>query len=282
VHGDPVAAEVFARRALAEGPTAGGALASAYTTLSLCAAIDGNNEGALEVLAEGQRTMRELGFGTSHGDAYFESLIATREAALGNQVAARAHATEAVRLAREAQFPMRLTQALTTFARVLYHDDPDTAERALDEVFALGPEAGSPTMVGWALSIRAEFRAAAGDTRGALVLLHQALAAMGDDTTTLSVVRIAAVATTVFADLSEPETAAVLAGAATAGHYARLRLDAHEQTDADLTGAVERLRATFDADAYDTAVAYGAAMSSDDLLRFLRRAIDDALATGHD
>jgi len=34
--------------------------------------------------------------------------------------------------------------------------------------------------------------------------------------------------------------------------------------------------------AYDTAVAHGAAMSSDDLLRLLRRAIDDALATGHD
>jgi hypothetical protein len=44
----------------------------------------------------------------------------------------------------------------------------------------------------------------------------------------------------------------------------------------------EHLRATLGADAYDTAAARGAAMSSDDLFRLLLRATDDALAAAHE
>jgi predicted ATPase/class 3 adenylate cyclase len=283
LRGDAVTAETLARRALAEGPTAGGALAIAYSTLSLCVGIDGDNERAIEVLVEGQQTMRQLGFGTYHNDAFFESLIATAEAARGDAVAARTHATEAVRLARQAQLPMRLAHALTTLARVCHRDDPDAAERALDEVLAMEPEATETWMLGWALSVRAEFRVAAGDTLSALTLLKDALEMLGDDATFLTAVRTACLGVTIFAAQGEPETAAALAGAAIGGHHARLlsyTLDPAMRIDVGQTN--EHLRATLGADAYDTAAARGAAMSSDDLFRLLLRATDDALAAAHE
>jgi hypothetical protein len=49
-----------------------------------------------------------------------------------------------------------------------------------------------------------------------------------------------------------------------------------------LDRAIEHLRDTLGVDAYDTAAARGASMSSDDLLRFLRRATDDSLAAAHE
>src|SRR5262249_11897689 len=47
LRGDPVSAEALARRALADGPTNLGAVAVAYTTLSLCAGIAGGPERQL-------------------------------------------------------------------------------------------------------------------------------------------------------------------------------------------------------------------------------------------
>jgi tetratricopeptide (TPR) repeat protein len=281
VRGDMVAAEALARRALAEGPTAGGALVGAYTTLSICAAIDGEHERALEVLLEGKRAMKQLGFDTFHNDAYFEFLIANVENARGDSDAAKLHATEAVRLARQAHLPMRLAQALTGYARV-HHDDPKAAEQALDEVIDMAPETIGALMLGWALSARAELCVTAGDAAGAVALFHRALVAYGDDVPVLSIIRIAAHGVTIFAALAEPVTAAILAGAVTVGHNARLmRYMFDEQTRTDLDRTVERLRATLGADAYDTAAAHGAAMSTDDLHRFLRRVVDDALAISH-
>jgi hypothetical protein len=226
--------------------------------------------------------MRQLGFDTYHNDAFFESLIATAEAARGDAVAARTRATEAVRLARQAQLPMRLAHALTTLARVSHRDDPDAAERALDEVLAMGPEAVGTWILGWALSVRAEFRVEAGDTLSAMALLTDALEMMGDDATFLTAVRTACLGAIIFAAQGEPETAAVFAGAATGGHHALLlRYTLDQPIRNDLDRAVPHLRATLGADAYDTAAARGTAMSSDDLLHFLLRATDDALTAAH-
>jgi len=284
VRGDVAAAEALGRRALAEGPTAGGALAGAYTTLGMCATIRGDHDRALKILADGRRTMQQLGFDTFHHHAYFESLLAGVEANRGDAVASRAHAAEAVRLARESQLPMRLGQALAILARSSYRDDPDVAERALEEVVAMGPEElGDTSMLGIALSLRAECRFAAGDPRSALEFIDQALVAFGDNPFVQSVARTAATGALILAALGEPTTAAVLAGAATEGHHARLlrhTLDERIRTDLDETG--EGLRTTLGVDAYESAVVQGVAMSTDDLLRFLRHAVDDALAAAHD
>ena len=279
LQGDPVTAEAFARRALAEGPTAGGALAIAYTTLSLCVAIDGDHDGAVQVLVDGQQSTRQLGFDTYHNDAFFESQIAAAEATRGNAVAARARATEGVRLARQANLPMRLGAALVTYARVSHRDDREAAERALDEVFALGPDATEAWMLGWALSVRAESRSAAGDTFGALALLRESLEIYGDDASVVTVIRTTCLGATILATMGEPKLAAVLAGAATGGQYARLlRATIDPAMRSDLDQAIEHLRATLGDEAYDTAAARSATMSSDDLIRFMVRATDGALA----
>jgi ATP/maltotriose-dependent transcriptional regulator MalT len=186
-------------------------------------------------------------------------------------------------LARQSQLPMRLAAALTIFARVSHRDDPDAAERALDEVVAMGPEAAGTWMVGWALSVRAEFRVAAGDTRSALALLTEALHMLGDDATYLTVVRTACIGAAIFEVVGEPDTAAMLAGAATGGHHAMmLRYTLEQPMRIELDRTIDRLRATLGAGAYDAAATQGAAMSSDDLLRFLIRATDNALAAARE
>jgi predicted ATPase/class 3 adenylate cyclase len=283
LRGDQVAAEALARRALAEGPTAGGALAITYTTLSMCAGIGGDHDRAVQVLVDGQENMRQLGFGTFHNDAFFESLIATAEALRGDAVAARAHATEAVRLARQAELPMRLGAALTTYARVCRRDDPDAADDALDEVLAMGPDAAGAWMLGWALTVRAESRFVVGDMFSALTLLKEALTFLGDDASVLTLSRTAILSATIFAALDEPETAAVLAGAATGSRNARfLNYAVDPAIRSDFESAVEHVRASLGAEAYDTAAARGTTMSSDDLLRVLLKATDVALDAAHE
>jgi len=270
VRGDPVAAEDLARRALAEAPTAGGALAGAYSTLSMCAAIRGDHKRAIEVLREGQRSMKQLGFDTFHNDAYFETLLATMEAAGGDPVAARAHANEAVRLARQAELQPRLVGALVTLARVAFRDEPDTAERAVEEAFAIAPVALGSTMVAWMLSTQAEICLANGDLPGAVAALQQVINVSGDDATMITIARSAANSVRLFAGLGEPEAAALFAGAATTGERAGLflfLLDARTRTE--LGEAIEGLRSTLGAENYEAQAQRGAEMATDDLYRLL-------------
>jgi predicted ATPase/class 3 adenylate cyclase len=283
VHGDPAAAVDLARRAIADGPTAGGALAAAYTVLGMCAAIDGHYERAIEALREGQRRMKELGFKAVHTDAYFETIIATIEDARGDSASAQVHATEALELARRANLPVRLAQALITLARVSYRRDPAAALLALDEAASLPPEVLSPTLAAWMSSTRAHMCFAIGDSTGTLSALQEAVAASGDDANVIAVARTAALCATVFADIGEPTTAAVLAGAAVASHHGSLFLfliDA--RTRAELDRTIERLRAALGADAYDTGARRGSEMETDELHRYLRRSIATALARTRD
>jgi predicted ATPase/class 3 adenylate cyclase len=282
VRGDKVAAQDLARRALADTPSTVGVVSGSivvYTVLSLCAASDGDYRRALELLADGRHATAHLGDETTHHAAYFESLIASMEAARGDLAAARAHATEAVRLARESELPIRLAQALTVFARVCSHDDPDAAERALDEVIVMPRVATSGMLVG-AFSLRAQLRAMAGDSAGALAPLHEALLAWDDSTAIQSIHVTIESASAVFVDLGELQTAAVLAGAATAGPLAPAwAFSLSEQARTDLNRTIDRLRTAIGPDAYDIQAAHGAAMSRDDLLRFLRNSVEAALAS---
>jgi hypothetical protein len=107
---------------------------------------------------------------------------------------------------------MRLAQALTMVARVSHRAEPDAAERALDEVVAMGPEILT-SMLAIALPLRAECRFAAGDPRAALEFLYQTLVAFGDNQYVHSVAHTAAAGASIFAALGEPAIGAALAGA---------------------------------------------------------------------
>ena len=174
---------------------------------------------------------------------------------------------------------MRLAQALTTFAQVSIHDDPDAAARALDEVTDLPSENLGTDVRAWALSTRAELYASAGDAHAAAVMLHQALDAWGDDIPAPAVVRAAGHAAMILGAPGQSATAAVLAGAATTGPLSgvvEFRFDRRTRTA--LEEMIEHLRATLGSEVYDAEAARGAAMSSDELLHVLRHAVNAALA----
>jgi predicted ATPase/class 3 adenylate cyclase len=272
--GDPVAAEDFARRAIADGPTHVGAAAMAYATLSFCAAIAGDFERQLEILADGQRAVAELGSGTAHDRAFFETHIALTEARRGDTNAARTHAAEAVRLAREARFPFRLAQTLNLWANLARDDDPDAAEAALAEAAHLASEALPTEVRGRTFLLRAQLRAQRGDARGAVALLQQALVVFGTDIPAVFMATINHRAAKILADVDEARTAAVLTGAATAGPHALLTNLLEPRAPEELNQTIQHLRTTLGDDVYDTDATRGAAMSSDHILRFLRDTVD--------
>jgi hypothetical protein len=278
LHGDPVSAEDLARRALAGGPTSMGALTTAYMTLSMCAGIAGDHERQREILLEGQQATAQAGADSLHRDAFFEILFAACEGRRGDLVAARSHAEEAVRLARDGHFPMRTAQALTILGLLLRADDPDAAERALIEGAEFGRENGGGFLAR-ALITRAELRVVAGDARQAFALLGEALDAWDGDLPAVDAVSAMAAAVSALADSGRPHEAAVLAGALTSGPHSRvLSIFLVDRTAKDLARLIDRLRTALGSDAYDTEAARGAAMSSDEAMRFLRQCIDAALA----
>jgi hypothetical protein len=274
LRGDPVAAEDLARRALADGPTSLGAASTTYSTLSLCAAIAGDSDRQLEILLDGQRAVAGLGAASAHYRAFFEMQIAHTHALRGDPRAARTHATEAVRLAREAEFPFRLAQALNAWAEVERYDDPGAAEAALAEAADIAPETLPVAERGRTLLMRSQLRAQAGDVRGAVALLHQALGFWGNEVPTLYVATTSQRAAKTLAAIDEFRPAAVLAGAATTGRYASLTNLLEPRAHEELDRTIRNLRAQLGSDAYDIEAARGAAMSSEDILRFLRAAVD--------
>jgi len=277
VRGDPESAEKLARRALAQGPTAGGALATVYGTLCLCAQIDGDADRAVRIIVDGNQAMKILGFATDHHEAFVESLLAGVELSRGDVAAARTHADESVRYARLAQLPMRLAQALVVYARA-HADEPAIADEALGEVIAMAPDTVGAMMRGFALQVRVELRTARRDTPGALVALRESLEGYGEDVPAFSVIRIAADAAIVLERSGETDVAAVLAGAARQGHLGRLLPFILGDLLESFTATVEEMRRTLGDDVFAGLAARGAAMPMDEIVRFVRRAVDDALA----
>ena len=92
LRGDVVAAADLARQALDQGPTSMAGVAMSYATLSMCAAVDGQFERALEILFDGQDASAALNSDSLHTKAFYEILIARAEATRGDPSAARLHA----------------------------------------------------------------------------------------------------------------------------------------------------------------------------------------------
>jgi tetratricopeptide (TPR) repeat protein len=281
LRGDPAAAEDLARRALADGPTNLGAVAMAYTTLSLCAGITGDPERQLEILAEGQRATAQIGAGTAHDRAFFEMQLALAEVRRGDAHAARTRAAEAVRLAREAQFPFRLAQTLNIWADLARHDDPDAAEAALAEAAHVAPDALPASERGRTFLLRAQVRAQRGDARHAVGLLHQALVVWGSEVPTLYAAAATYRGATILAAADEVRPAAVLAGAATAGPHAVTTNLLAPRAREELDQTIQHLRTTLGDELYDTEAARGAALSSDDTVRFIRDTVSTLVDASH-
>jgi hypothetical protein len=276
LRGDVEGAAAYAERALAEGPVASG-LAFSYATLAISALANEEFDRAHEILTEGRNATRSLQGDVAHWQAYFEILLATVEGSRNDDIAAQHHAREAVRLARESEFPFRLAQALGTLARTLRYDDLDGARRAADEAADLARQRPAFGQVGNAIMTQADLAALSGARNEALTLFRDATLAWGDVVPSMVLVSSAARACRMLADV-EPGAAVVLGGAATRGTYSRLlsaTVDQHARDD--LQRALRQLRERLGDEVFESEMVRGAAMSSDELLRFMRRAAEKAL-----
>ncbi len=279
VRGDVVAAADLARQALDQGPTSMAGLAMSYATLSMCAAVDGQFERALEILSEGQDASGALNADSLHSRAFFELLITRVEASRGDPGAARLHAEEAVRLAREAKFPMRLAQALTSLASSCRDDDFESARRAADEAVVCARVSGIQSTLASAIMCQADLAGIAGEARAATVLVGAAAVAWSDDISSHVVVNTAARASAIFARVDDLGAAAVLGGFATAGMFLHLLPAAVDPSIRDdLHATLDRARTNLGDESFGAETARGAVMSSDDVLLFIRQTADQALA----
>jgi predicted ATPase/class 3 adenylate cyclase len=264
------AAENLATRALDAGPVTPGAVTVTYLTLSVCAGIAGNHDRQVELLEQGQRATAEAGAYGAHDRAFFEMLLAS--ATRGDPIVARAHATEAVRLAREAELPLRLAQTLNVMGTVLRYDDPTTAEDAVAEAARIAPEIVGASERARALITRAQLRSAADDAKATIALVKEALDGWVHGAPAWYLIGAAIAIVPVLAHRGNLDAAAVLTGAAT-GPTRFSSLLEHPQDRAELARIIDDVRTTPGIERYHAEAARGAAMSTEDLLRFLQDTI---------
>jgi hypothetical protein len=177
----------------------------------------------------------------------------------------------AVELARQADLPFRLVQALSMFARVVFSDDPAAAERALDEADQLGPTASYGSGTGTRFQARARIHMVAGRRHEALRFAHAGALAL-DSLTALQAIVAAAAVVALLVEESDPRAAAVLVGAARHGPYAPLLFE--PQLSAELQAMATRLSAVLGSEVYDADLRRGAELPKRALIDFVVRATD--------
>jgi predicted ATPase len=275
LRGDLVAAADLARRALDEGPASMPGVAFSYATLSICAAAEGQYQRALDILSEGKHASDALSADNPNTGAFYELLIARVEGCRGDRSSARLHAKDAVRLARDAKFSMRLAQALTTLATWSRYDDVEAARRAAHEAVASARESGLQSTIASAIMCQAELT---GDSREAIELMRNAVIAWSDDVSSTVVLNAAARASEIYASSGDLRATAVLGGYVTAGMFSHLlRATLDPRARGDLQTALDRARMSLGEDGFRAEAARGAAMSSDEVLLFIRQTADKAL-----
>jgi predicted ATPase/class 3 adenylate cyclase len=245
-----------------------------YLVLSFCALARGQPDDARQTVAEAQRQ-----FDMPVNRGWFEMLAARVETAAGNPIAARRHAETAIQLARRIDHPLRLAQALRALADVTVRDDPSTARTAIKELVTLER---AHAHLGRALTPSvipsARLSLATHDQTSALHALRAA-AELAREIGLFTAIAAAAILIGVLAELHQPQPAATLAGALTEGPYAPLLVLVTQPDDRDqLDVELANLRAHLGHNAYDNAIAAGAAMSLDDIIDTMTAAIDAALA----
>jgi predicted ATPase/class 3 adenylate cyclase len=175
---------------------------------------------------------------------------------------ARANATEAVKLARELDNPTALAIALGVFGLSSVRDDPDAAIQALEESIALTRIGAGDVIFATSLALVAPLRAHAGDLPGALAAAREAFAYAHDtDDLTAIAATLACLVELVYRS-GYTESAAVLAGILDSDAFRPL-LYPNDPHLLNRKRILEAARAQLGDEAYEGALARGAAMSYD-------------------
>jgi hypothetical protein len=240
----------------------------------------GDFDRARAVLLEAQTALRAHQETVAHSEAFVEMMLSRVEQSRGDDRRAQLHAEEAVRQARVAQVPHRLTQALNVLAASLRFDDLTAAQRAVEEAEAAArADVRSGLGLGNAMMTRAELSDLRGEPTEALRELRAAVVAWEDSVPTSVLVSSCARSCRIFAHAGAPLPAAVVGGVAAMGAYSHLLSASVDRRGGEmLQTTLDELRQQLGDDVYDRESARGAAMSVEETLRFIREAADHMLA----
>jgi predicted ATPase len=187
--------------------------------------------------------------------------------AAGDYAAARPPAMEAVEVARRVQNPAVLAFAFCTAAGAIWHGQPQTALRLIEDSLALTRAGASDPVLDTALMLAGFIRARTGDLPGALAVTQEAMAQAHADGNRLLLGATLQVAIGVLARLGEAELAVVLSGAFSA-HFAPDISAFHQDEMMGIGEAQSLARHALGEAAYGAALGRGAAMDDDEVIEY--------------
>ncbi|MGI0130928.1 MAG: tetratricopeptide repeat protein, partial [Thermoplasmata archaeon] len=264
----------LSQQALADGiPPNCPAPGQAYSAWSIALTSRGEPRVALEVMLDGLEKLEAAG-----ADDYtiggVHVLLATAAAASQDPALARAHADQAVGIARRSGIPSTLAIALFALGESLALSDPGTALTSFEESAAVMRSGASDIVLGPALGEIGLLRARAGDAEGAITALQEAVIHVLDDSYRPIVAGTLDRCVHSFASLELDELAAVLAGVisegalAGMGHY-------FDSSAAQRQAALERVRGRLGDDEYERALRRGSGLVYEEVVQYTRQLFDD-------
>jgi predicted ATPase/class 3 adenylate cyclase len=262
--GDVAAARDLSLLTIREGvPTNQSARVCAATSTAQFGEIDaalGIYAAGIELLVDGQ--------GDEYSAAALHAGRAMHLAAYGRFDEARAAGEQAVAYARRLHNPTATSVALYGLGWSLYESDPGAAQAALEEAIALSEEAAVEGGLDAMLGLVAPLRFRAGDVAGALDALCTTVSRMREIGERQSVNNALDASITTLPALGEREVPAVLSGIRSVETFGPRR-GVSGPAQARLDAAVAELRTALGDEAFEAAVARGAAMSDEEALTYL-------------
>jgi predicted ATPase len=236
-------------------------------------ALMSDQPAALETVLEGLDELEAAGVDDfSIGAAHAMASIAAANAQ--DLTAAREHAEETVRIARQIGNPTTLAIACFTLGEALALTDPEAALANFEESLTVTRNGASDIVFSPALAQIGRLKARAGDAAGATAALREAVVQAHDGGYRPSVVAGLEQCVHAFASLELDEPAAVLAGAVTQGPLAELNYRSASMA-ADRQAVLDGTRRRLGADQYHRAMQYGSSLTYEEVVRYTRQLFDN-------
>ena len=245
----------------------------AYAALSITELQAGRPDAAYQWAVEAARLLENMNV-EDWQRANQRSTEAVWAAVAGKGAVARAAADEGLRLARRVNNPSTLVLALWGTGIAYEADDPETALAAFEECVPLVRAGADDVNFGGTLARIARLRDRAGDRRGALDALDEALEHFHRAGPRTELVVVIAQLSRTLSRLGNAEPAATLAGTV-AGPFAPL---AAVNSDDRLARATTKARETLGDTGYNTAYARGESMTYTDATAYARAEVKRAIA----
>ena len=192
-----------------------------YLTLMVTHYLVGEPDQTLEVARRGQRTLQQRG-APAYAHAALQGGLANLHGHWSDAVLAQQAASDYVRLARPTGNPTLLADAQFYLASATWTDNPGTALALLEEAIRVTEAGGSHVFYGYALGLRAQLRASAGQHGPALADLRHAVAFSRDKGDLFQGATVVDRAIMILSELGHLELAAFAGVAITAGPFTNL------------------------------------------------------------